>query len=530
MGTGQGKSIPIGLTALNEARLIKDKPNSVVFAFTSYDHLAQRDHNLGKDFFRRENIPSICISKLEDVANFNPQTKIVYADIEVIEDIMRKIMLKWLKNDANNPATDSEKYFMKTIFQLNGGEIRIILDEYDLLLHDLRTQDPKVATVPTTFMPEDFVRNRHNQPYCDFLAAQVQAGGGVQTEAVDPSSGKRFSYVPWYQPGAFNLAVGVMRLSTLIQNAKRVIGFSGTASLAESNQLSNRLFFEMPSSQNPEVFETKILAKGEAKPAGDKSYISCHTHLEITDGVREVDGVLEISERKIEEYCNAMVNDIKAIRKSNENAPYQRPILIFADKLLRYKNPNSRPGDQPKLLWDKLVAALRAADIPLSYLPDDVSDLDLQEVAREGRVTLTTIENGRGADIRVNSKIEEGLHVIVGIPVIHERLLRQLIGRTGRMGRKGSYSIITLGKHIKDQAGKQHPVNFYQALHELTGLFVKKLSDNPNMSADERKRWLLFFTKTFSTRYWDNPKINRNHARELCGDCSNNNILRPFLT
>jgi len=524
MGTGQGKSILIALTALNEAKKIKDKPNSRVFVFTSYDHLARRDHELGKDFFKKENIPSVCISKIDDVANFTPDTKIVYGDVETIEDIIRKIMLKWVQGHASS----SEKEFMQTIYESKGGEIRIVLDEYDLLLHDLSTQDSKVADIPTSFLEESFVTN--NRAYCDFLPGVIKPGTGKFSQAMDPSTGKTFHYVPWYYTGTFNLPVSVMRLSTLIQRAKRVIGFSGTASYHESDQLPNRLFFEIPASQNPAIFETQILAKGEPKPAGDKSYISCHTYLEITEGIKEVDGILEIPANKIQEYCDATVNDVKAIRKVNENAPYQRPIVIFCDKLLQFKKPNSRPQDKPELIWDKLVAALRAADIPLSFLPDEVSDIELQEVAREGRVTLTTIDNGRGADIRVNSKIEEGLHVLIGVPVIHQRLLYQLIGRTGRMGRKGSYSVVTLGSVIKSQSNQRQPtIQFYNALHELTKLFVKKLSDSPVHNKDECKRWILFLAKAFSTRYNTVPKINLNHARSLCGDCSTNPILKPYF-
>lgn len=524
IGTGQGKSIVIALAALNEAKKIRNQANSHVFVFTSYDHLARRDHELGKDFFRRENISSLCISEMKDVAYFNEGVKIIYGDVENIENIIREIMLKWLRRESGNEISDAEKAFMGAIYGIRGGDIRIILDEYDLLLHDLTNQDSKVAKIPTTFLEESFVRN--HQEYCDFLPNQINRGS-TTTEVQDPNSGKRSLRVSWHAPGVFNLPVAVMRLTALIGRAKRVIGFSGTASYQESHQLPNRLFFEIPSSQNPEIFETKILRKGDPKPAGDKSYISCLRYLEIKEGVREVDKMLEVSHVKVKEYCDAVVNDIKIVRKANEEEGYQRPIIIFASDLVCYREAGEGKG---KRLWDKLVDAIRAADIPLSFLSKNVSDTELQEVAREGRVTLTTIENGRGADIRVNSKIEEGLHVLIATSVSQPRLLNQLIGRTGRMGRKGSYSIVTLGDLVKSPTEDFRSVSqFYQALHELTKLFIKQLVDNPQYRADHCKKWILFLAKAFSTRLNSPPVINRRHAYMFCGKCDDNEVLRNFL-
>ena len=110
---------------------------------------------------------------------------------------------------------------------------------------------------------------------------------------------------------------------------------------------------------------------------------------------------------------------------------YKRPVLIFADPFFKYKTRADQANSIS--LWTTLSNALKANGIDIQELKKDVSDAELQTIARSGKVTLSTIKYGRGADIRVSLDIPEGLHVLVGTRVIHKRLLQQLIGRTGRM-------------------------------------------------------------------------------------------------
>ncbi|MBS4169098.1 DEAD/DEAH box helicase [Parachlamydia sp. AcF125] len=506
LGTGQGKSIVIAVAALHEARRIKDVANGRVFVFTSYDHLARRDHELGENFFKKEGIKSLCISTIHDVSRFNNQVKIIYADIENIDSIVREIMVRLLENRAS-PA---EKAFIKTIYE-NSAEDRIILDEYDLLLYDLERKRPFVETIPPNLLNVNFVRS--NQDYWPWLAEQTGKGGkGTTSHATDRSTGKDYCTVPFYSASSgFNLYISIMRLSKLIKRAKRVIGLSGTALQGESHNLSNPLYFEIPSSQNPEVFGTKIQEENALTPA-DQACIACHQKKQFDSISGELSNLV-IDPATIQEYCQTIVRDIQEIRqrKQKDAIAYERPILIFGDPYLEYTTPENM--QLKKQLWKTLKEAIIAAGIPLSELTTDVSDADLQKIARSGKVTMTTIKYGRGADIRVSLDIEEGLHVIVSVPVIHKRLLQQLIGRTGRMGRQGSYSAITFGSLVETTADEPFPSSeFFGALHEVTRFFVNKLTSAGTYNAEDSKRWLMFLSNAYVRR-----KIHKDHAQRLCG-------------
>jgi hypothetical protein len=227
----------------------------------------------------------------------------------------------------------------------------------------------------------------------------------------------------------------------------------------------------------------------------------------------------------VNRYCQEIVEDIvKAREEKRDSTTYRRPVLVFGDPLFKYKLPGS-PVEHN--LWSTLQTAIRNANIPLKVLTRDVQDVDLQDIARSGEVTLTTIKYGRGADIRVSLDIEGGLHVILGIPVEHDRLVRQLIGRTGRMGRRGSYSAITFGPLTKDEGLSPSERNrldqqaeFYDVLHTLTKLFVHSQNDSRTYNEARCKKWLMFLSQSKSngslsdSRYW---KINRSHAVELIG-------------
>ncbi|MGZ3733240.1 MAG: DEAD/DEAH box helicase, partial [Parachlamydiaceae bacterium] len=152
LGTGQGKSLVIALAAIHEAKKIQ-KSGEFVLVLTSYDHLAKRDHEFGSHFFRKDNIESICISEINHVTtSFHPNVKIIYADIETLDDIIRKIMLKLLENREGNKPTSQEKEFIKAIYDA-GKRLSVILDEYDLLLCDYEEKTPFCDVVGTSFLP-----------------------------------------------------------------------------------------------------------------------------------------------------------------------------------------------------------------------------------------------------------------------------------------------------------------------------------------------------------------------------------------
>ncbi len=514
LGTGQGKSLVIAMAALYEAKRIKGNENGKVFVFTSYDHLAKRDHALARYFFEKSKINSVCISKLEDVYQIETETKIIYADIDIIDDIVRQIMLALLENKATHKQIE----FLKLVYGKPGEDIRIILDEFDLLLFDMDEKEPFVTAIPKSCLNVQDVKT--NKKYWNWLSDETGRNTVPTNNSskIDGSSGKEFHTTSIFNSinKSFHLPPSVMRLSQLIARAKRVIGLSGTAPKNKVPNLKNSLYFEIPASQDPHLFETKIHEEIK-EPEKNETCIRCYKKIELPI-VRVEDGVSVIEQGEVTRYCDSILEDIR--QRQNDSKQYKRPILIFADPVFRYKTPRN---NTVMFLWKTLEDAIRVEYPALNIFKDDVTDLELQSIARTSAVTLSSIKYARGADIRVNETVEEGMHIIGATPVVSKEVQRQMIGRTGRMGRKGSYSLITFGSPIKaERTTTAEKIETYNVLHALTKFFVNKVTSEPYNPA-LCKKWLIFLGRALLT---SNHSMERAHAEEFCGKANVDTLAR----
>lgn len=164
--------------------------------------------------------------------------------------------------------------------------------------------------------------------------------------------------------------------------------------------------------------------------------------------------------------------------------------------------PHSPP--QTKSILSHLVTKINesfSGDIVFVAPTDrDLTDAEIQQIGHAGVITVASLVLGRGIDIRPSSDIPGGLHVIVATEVAHKRLLKQTICRTGRFGRPGSFSIITLHRILSarsDLDTRDYDQWWMAALHHLTALGVAHLaSKRESLPPSDRKqwvqRWLLF--------------------------------------
>lgn len=469
MESGPNRSLVIALTAIHEAERLTNA-NSRIFALYKDEYVAGRDYRLGNSFFKKRNIESTRISNITDLDTFTPGTKIIYSDLKTIEQIARRIMVKILTNEASA----EEKDFIKTIVGIETGDISIILDEFDILLDELKAKQP----------------------------------------LSDPLAKKLLKRIEWPQDQKAPLMPAVVRLSKMIGKAKRVIGFSETAFLDPIQNLTNAISFDIPSSYSPEVFERKI-QDTEVRPTGNEPCIYRHKYREINQGFTEGLDETHVPESAIKDYCDSILKDILRAGKEQKNASisYRRPILIFANPLFTYKTQES--GLDVKL-WDTLKMALTNAGIQLYEVGDNVSDSEMRKIAQSGMVTLANMEFGGRANIPVPFGIEEGLHVIIASPVNHKSSFYQLVGRAGGMGQQGSYSYIVLGKQSGDNKSKPE---FYDALHDLTRFSLNWLFIG-NQSNDQKRQWLTLLEQSYSQ-----GKINKATIMALCGDKFEENVI-----
>jgi preprotein translocase subunit SecA len=141
-------------------------------------------------------------------------------------------------------------------------------------------------------------------------------------------------------------------------------------------------------------------------------------------------------------------------------------IQIFLDSTARWAavlksikrvHNEGRPvliGTRSVAASEYLSALLTEHDIAHSVInarQDEDEALIVEQAGNTGRVTVATNMAGRGTDIKLEAGVSEkgGLHVILS--EFHEspRIDRQLYGRAGRQGDKGSYeSIVSLDDEL----------------------------------------------------------------------------------
>ncbi|QDU95041.1 preprotein translocase subunit SecA [Lignipirellula cremea] len=126
----------------------------------------------------------------------------------------------------------------------------------------------------------------------------------------------------------------------------------------------------------------------------------------------------------------------KIVEEVKEISATGRPVLI-----------GTRSIDKSKIISDLLAAeqiehqVLNATEVSTAQDRMEAEAKIVAQAGEIGRVTVATNMAGRGTDIKLGEGVEElgGLHVIC--TELHEsaRIDRQLIGRCGRQGDRGSY-------------------------------------------------------------------------------------------
>ena len=480
MGTGQGKSIVIAATALEEVGRLSQGAGQYVFVLTGYNHLAERDHALAKAFLGPRGVESTCIASLDDIRRITADTKVIYADAKtlcrVVESALRKLLVYHANPRSSRPLVQAELDFLRHIY---GERHRFILDEYDLLIHDLDFMRGEVHSFYTGTIDKDFIAQ--HKKYSPDLNGLTEPTTEVREKSMDGHDGELKSLVRgnYFVSGSgekyFLLRVGALRLSMLLRKASRIVGLSGSTKDDASHGVRGledlcAEYFEIPASRNPHTFGTLIAQ-------GDK------------DSLRGERGIWRTC---IKEDCSSqqdqiasIVADVRAVRTRQsmlgaENQTVRRPVLVFVDPL------------QPNLLRNlcQALGELDAVDCVQEITSErELKSKGLDKIGLPGQVTVASVVCGRGADIVISPNVPDSLHVVVATNLPTDRLLTQLIGRTGRMGSSGSYSVITCGPCVSppspyDGRGVEN------LLHEMSAEIVQLMAQG-RCNEVKAKQWLM---------------------------------------
>ncbi len=435
VGTGQGKSFIIGISAKKIAATLETSDAGHVFVLTSYSHLAQRDEASMRDLYQLgdSGVESLCIDGIDKVALFSSSTKIIHADTKDFTRVVRKTLAKVMLTGG----TSADRAFLKAVYDTKN---HIVLDEYDLLLEDLREKETNGPILVSDLgltkeaIPAEFTRLSR-------LSATNLEAAAVEVDAYDNREEKN---VVIFDGTNLRLFPGFFSFTAFIKNSHRVIGLSGSTTSEAGTAIDN----------------------GKASGVREIPLFNDPKSSSSVDSIKAVTIRSGLSEDAL--WVSSVLDDIETARNVGEGEKI-RPVLIFAERL---------PGKTEK--WDLLKTEIKTRfgiDVDELYDERKINDQSLQTIGLEGRITLTTGVCGRGADIRVSKDCAKGLHVLITYMPLHERLKQQMIGRTGRMGQDGSYSMIT------QTAG--YPANAANAtklinLHDQTKAFLQEKQYQPS--------------------------------------------------
>lgn len=482
IGTGQGKSVTIALTAL--AHALK---NNHVFIFTVYRHLANRDYNRFKALYAEYNIGTQLI---ENQSSFSEnRSKIIYGEIITFFCSFYSIIQKRAKNE---PISAEEA----NIFDPNTV---IILDEFDSILYgdcainysyimhefmdmpSIKKEDLEDETslknvlIVRPWLKSFFdaldkcnlgslYRSWFNQ-YRDSWAPGKQN----QTDAL----GKSISYLG----GKFGSLIGggfytrAMFLDVLayVKQAKVVIGVSGSIT-KERLQRTSQIFPEKRYIDVPPFFG----------PKKNKNRTIAHSCIQDN-----------------EQWLAAVKKDIERAISANQ------PILVFAD----YTKAKENSSD-----WEQIKTLLKSCcekyglEFNEIISEEQITNQVVEKVCKNNSVTLASHVFGRGVDCVMQPDVmrycmQMGMHVTVsyypsykmnGKKYKDNRMLEQMIGRTARLDNNGSHSIITKKENtLLDEPTSPIPLEEYtEQFHNLSAAIYNKIKYLP-YNKELWQKWFL---------------------------------------
>lgn len=445
-GSGQGKSVLIGLSAMNEIkRLLEtypDRSGVYVIVLTSYNYLAKNDHRQMTPFYDSPNnpnggqIPSMHLHAVTQFDSGFPRWGIVHADTKMFTLIVRQLFLKVVAGQA----TSSHAHFLKAIY---GAErCSLILDECDLLMHDLQTVDLNgPIDVGPYFSKQTLLRfladtNRKNTKLETLLRAPYPSSDLMSTDDFD---GRKYKVVRLCEGDLERPTVrmypGCFSLTEFLKGVSRVIGVSAT--VKEATEIRQKRpnkgvqYFKIPLFHNPTVSETQVPLLGVERILGSQS-----------------------------DWADAIIHTMGTVYA--ETPAHRRPILIFL--------AHDIPSD-----WTALktrIATTFQTTVTEYKEESDVTEDGIQKTGQIGQITLATGVLGRGADIRPPKGVD--IHVIIGFKPKKEIEI-QMRGRTCRMGRGGSYSHITYQDHHQHAQGLSgYDPQVTETKHQETKAFLDR--------------------------------------------------------
>lgn len=471
VGTGQGKSLIIALTALHYALRHK---TTKIYVFTVYQHLAIRDFNRFKPLFDKYNIKSVHIKNKTSILSNDYQ--IIYAELGTYFSAMASQIERKINNTLS--SEDTFDFYESGI---------VLLDEFDSIILDSSQFGNTVYDNQEIFQLGKLTQEEllSVESFKETLARKSNMGNffeALKKNQLDQWVSNWFASAGWGKgrngydalcifhhyiggelweltEGRFYTKMTYFKTLVFLKNSERVFGFSGSIDKKAISRFEhlfpNYAYFEIPPFFGINRTNNRLLFTSQNDPL---RYNSWNT--------------------KIRE---SMVDAIKR----------QQPILIFANiedqnewRLVQELSENlSREHNRKLIILDK---------------EDLITDNTLANVTKKNTITIASHVASRGADFIVQPDLFhecEGLHVMITyLPTnkgyLDLRILIQMIGRTARMENTGTHEIIVKNNPSVETADPITVSTEQEKYHYLIAQLYKKIKDQP-YDKNLWRMWLL---------------------------------------
>lgn len=491
MKTGEGKSLVVLISLLMAAR-----EGRKVYVVTSNDYLSERDYNYSKPLLEDLGLKSVFLKSSVGGSNETYKSNnVIYATgSTLIFDYLRGI-----KADYDFVIIDEIDYILVECanhdFSVSdGSEGKVRMPE------DIFRMCKKIADIMTytarkgTDKKEDYLFDMQYE--YDVVINYTAKSLGITTSGYEKLRRMLgdFSENPLFLEALIaTLYVKHLYIRDkhyIVNNGEIIIinESNGRISINGSNDICIQTAIEVK--ENVEVTAKALLHNTCSFPvffsifktltglSGTASYVPFDFSLIYGKDVKKIKEHFRNRRQEIYKYFKTDAERIEEIIRISESE--HNPILIVTDS-------DSRTNKIAEILSE------RTRNKHIKVLDNRVLAEEaelLQSIKRTDAILISGKIVGRGTDITLPESFEEGLTVIVAQRFFSERAERQVIGRTGRNGRKGTCYVLTSEDdtifHLE-----------YSGKKKLSPRYIRKLQSRYEQKMFDSRKHIYIRSKLF---------------------------------
>lgn len=490
MKTGEGKTLAILIALL---MIVRD--GHKVYIITSNDYLSERDYEYSKPIIEDLGLKSVFLKSSVGGSNETYENNnVIYATgSTLIFDYLRGI-----KADYDFTIIDEIDYILVECanhdFSVSNDSKQVIMPNEVFKMCKSIADNIFVAGVKTSAIKKAdylFDYNYENDYLIDYTmrTVEITSRGYNKLEKLFENIDNKLMFIETLYSTLLVKHFYVRDEQYIVENDKIIIidSANGRKSINGSNDISIQSAIE--AKEGLQITDKPLLTNTCSFPvffsifktltgiSGTTSYVPYDFAIIYGKSVKKIKEHSKNLRKEIYKFFNNDEDRLRYIKKIVKKE--QNPILIVTNSDKKSKEI----GESLKRLKTKNINILDNFNL------EQEKEL-LEEIKGENQVLISSRIVGRGTDIELSKKFEKGLTVILATRFFSERTERQIIGRTGRNGRKGTCYILTsLEDKIYDFG--------YKKKKKKKEKYIKKLQNRYESKQFEQRKHIYIRSKLF---------------------------------